>query len=128
MQWLTSLVAIVLLDASLTFDNRWPTPAVIWRGSLSIELAIVILGLVAAYRWFGSISRSTVAWLAAIWTVLVIGRYADVTAPALYGRDINLYWDLRFVPDVVSMITHVAPLWLLLVAGTAVAVAFVLLY
>ena len=39
-----------------------------------------------------------------------------MTAPALYGRDINLYWDLRFIPDVAAMVTRVAPIWLLIVA------------
>ena len=38
MRWLTLLAALVLLDASLTFENVWPTPAVRWHGALSIEL------------------------------------------------------------------------------------------
>ena len=31
--------ALVLLNASLTFQSVWPTPAIRWRGTLSIELA-----------------------------------------------------------------------------------------
>ena len=31
--------AVLLLDASATFENVWPTPAVRWAGALSIECA-----------------------------------------------------------------------------------------
>ena len=102
--------ALVLLNASLTFGNIWPTPAIRWQGELSVELASFILLLVIASRWLGPPSRAALGWLSALWVLLAIGRYADVTAPALYGRDINLYWDLRYVPDVVSMLVRVAPL------------------
>ena len=66
--------------------------------------------------------------LSAVWVLLVIGHYAEVTAPALYGRDINLYWDLRFMPDVAAMVVRVAPLWLMVVAVAAVALILALLY
>jgi sulfatase-like protein len=62
---------------------------------------------------------------AVVWTLLVLGRYGQVTAPALYGRDVNLYWDLRFVPDVVAMAVRVAPWWL--IAATSAGIAGVLL-
>ena len=48
-----------------------------------------------------------------LWVLLVLGHYADVTTPALYGRDINLYWDFRYMPDVAAMVARAAPLWLL---------------
>jgi hypothetical protein len=38
----------------------------------------------------------------------VIGRYAEVTAPALYGRPVNLYWDARHVSAVAAMLLRVA--------------------
>ena len=50
-------------------------------------------------------------WVAALWLALVLGRYAEVTAAALYGRDINLFWDLRFVPDVVALLARPERLW-----------------
>jgi sulfatase-like protein len=52
-----------------------------------------------------------------------------VTASALYGREINLYWDARFIPDVVAVVTRVAPLWLiaLTVAGLVVTLTIVAL-
>jgi hypothetical protein len=59
---------------------------------------------------------------AAVWVALAIGHYADVTAPALYGRDVNLYWDLRYLPDVAAMITRAAGWrWILVAAAVAVA-------
>jgi hypothetical protein len=90
-------------------------------------MAVFVLAVVLARRWFHP-SRAALACLSAVWTALVIGRYAEVTAPALYGRDVNLYWDLRFIPDVVAMVTRVAPLWLIaLCVGTA-ALLLTLLY
>src|SRR5262249_14541262 len=72
--------------------------------------------------------RWLLAALAALWIVLAAGRYAEVTAPALYGRDINLYWDLRFIPDVAAMVTRVAPTWLVLLVVATTCLAVWLLY
>ena len=125
---LAAAAAIALLNASLSFQNVWPTPAIRWAGELSIECAVFLLILLAAHRRFGGPSRAVVRWLAAAWVVLVLGHYADVTTPALYGRDINLYWDVRYMPDVAAMIAHAAPLWLIVVVCLAVAVVLGLLY
>ena len=122
------VAALVVLDASLTFENVWPTPAVHWRAALSVELAVCVLGLAIVSRWSRQPSRAGVNWLSAIWTLLVIGHYAEVTAPALYGRDINLYWDLRFIPDVAAMVTTVAPWWLIVLSGFGAILVLVLLY
>jgi hypothetical protein len=51
------------------------------------------------------VRRRAVRVLAAVWVALVIGRYLDVMAPALYGRPINLYWDARHLSAVASMLT-----------------------
>jgi hypothetical protein len=118
------LVALLLLNASLSFENVWPTPAITWRGALSIELFLALLVAVASTLHRRAPSRPVLRVAAATWALLVIGRYAQVTAPALYGRDVNLYWDLRFVPDVIAMAVRVAPAWL--VAGTVFAVVLVL--
>ena len=126
---IASLVAaLLLLDVSLTFDNVWPTPAIKWTGAVSVELAVCVLAMTIAARLSRKPSRLIVAVLSAIWIVLALGRYAEVTAPALYGRDVNLYWDLRFIPDVAAMVTRVAHLWQILLALTVVAAVFWLLY
>jgi len=120
---------VLLLDASVTFENVWPTPAVRWWGALSIECAVCILAIWAAARWRrASLSPAAVGWLSAAWTVLILGRYANVTAPALYGRDINLYWDIRYMPDVAAMITRVTPVWMIVAVLTGVAVVAWLVY
>lgn len=101
------MAALLLLDVAVTFDNVWPTPAVRWTGELSAELAVAVL-FVAAFAWSRRPARQrSWPWLSALWMLLLLGRYADVTAPALYGRDVNLYWDVRFIPDVVKMVTTV---------------------
>src|SRR5204863_9082444 len=85
-----SLVAsLVFLNATLTFGNVWPTPAIRWQPQLSVELAIALIVL-ARTRWKGAAAVVSLVWMA-----LTVGRYAEVTAPALYGRGVNLYWDLR---------------------------------
>src|SRR5438874_749974 len=126
--WIAPAAAVFLLNASLTFINVWPTPAITWRGGLSLEFNICVLALCIAGSRNRVHSRRLIAWISSVWVLLVLGRYADVTAPALYGRDINLYWDLRFIPDVVSMVTRVAPLWLVLAALAGIVLFVVILY
>ena len=129
--WLrrTALAAALLfLNASLTFENRWPTPAIRWRGELSIELAVCLLALALAWRWLGRGARGAAVLLSGIWSLLVVGRYADVTAPALYGRDINLYWDVRYVADVTAMLTRAASWGLIVLVVVAAAVVLATLY
>jgi hypothetical protein len=123
-RWTVLALALLFLNVSLTFQNVWPTPAVRWNGELSLDLAACLLVLVALSRWLGPPSRALMSGLSALWVVLVFGRYAQVTARALYGRDINLYWDLGFVPDVAALLARAAPLWL--VAGIVAAAALVI--
>jgi hypothetical protein len=138
---LTLVVAVALLDASLSFRNIWPTPAIAWTGQLSIELAVGLL-VVAALRALAARSRAPadrrastainssrpVGVFALVWVLLVVGHYVDVTTPARYGRDINLYWDVRYMPDVAAMIARAAPWWLLALSVAIAALAFVALY
>jgi phosphatidylglycerophosphate synthase len=129
--WLALALSLILLNAAVTFHNVWPTPAISWSGELSVELAVVVLlGLVLSRAISGPrpAIRHT---LAALWLILAIGRYIDVTAPALWGRPINFYWDLQFVPDVAAMLAGATKPWLVVAAGAVtlglLAVAFVLL-
>src|SRR5438105_7424706 len=103
LRWIGLAAALFVLNGSLAFLNVWPTPAIRWEGELSIEVAAFVLALMAATRWVGRPSRAWLRWIGTLWVLLVLGHYADVTAPALYGRDINLYWDLQFVPAVVAL-------------------------
>jgi hypothetical protein len=97
---------VLLLDATVSFINIWPTPFVRWTGDVSVELAAVVLVLIVAFGAGLTTLHSIrlARWLSTLWVILAIGRYADVTAPSLWGRDLNFYWDLRFLPDVAGMI------------------------
>ncbi len=117
-------VALVVLNFSLTFGNTWPTPTVTWRNELSAELAVLVLVLAAAHR-LGGVSSWLLGGLSLLWAFLVAGHYVEVTAAALFGRDINLYWDLRYVPDVFALMARVAPPWLVASLGLGATVAAV---
>src|SRR5215510_7585427 len=124
-------LAVLLLDVSLTFHNIWPTPAISWRGEISVEIGVFLcaLALVAAMRRRQPmLSRRTLRILTVLWLLLVIGRYADVTASALFGRDINLYWDLRYIPDVVSLLAKAASVRLIAAVVAGILLGFGLLY
>ena len=120
--------AVLLLDVSLAFQNVWPTPLIRWDGELSVECGAVLALIIALQLSFGPLTRAAARWLTAGWLVLVLGHYADVTTPALYGRDINLYWDVRFMPDVAAMIARAAPIWLIACVLAAIAALLALLY
>jgi len=111
-QWSTLAVAVLLLDVAITLHNVWPTPWVTWRHELSIDLFVLLGALVAWSSFVRAPGRAMRIALTAILLLLVIGRYADITAPALYGRPISFYWDAQYIPDVVAMLVEVAPWWL----------------
>ena len=122
------VAALVLLNVSLTFTNVWPTLGIRLNADLSIEAALCVLGLVLLRRWRGEPTRVLLRWLAGLWIVLVVGRYAEVTVPSLYGRDINLYWDVRHMPSVGAMFGVVADPWLRVAVVASVVLAPILFY
>jgi hypothetical protein len=125
-RWPALAFALAVLNASVTFHNVWPTPAVEWRHDLSIELAVCVLGLALTTRLFGGAPRWLIQWLAAAWVLLVVGRYADVTAPAIYGREVNLYWDMRHLGAVASMMaTALSPWVVVAVLGSVLIISHV---
>jgi hypothetical protein len=118
---LGGLCAVLLLNSSLTFRNIWPTPGIAWQPAVSVELAglLVIMTLLAeaSFRF----SSGALTLLALGWLLFVLGRYEYVTAPALFGRELNLYFDLRYLPAVMAMLARAAP-WSAIVAATMVLV------
>jgi hypothetical protein len=121
------VAAVFLLNASLTFESAWPTPGIRWRGAVSAELAALLLVL-AAMGPRCPRSRRWLRWTAAVWLLLVAGHYGAVSAAALYGREINLFWDLRFVPDVVALLAGPERLSVVLLAVVAVVLALALVH
>ena len=120
MAWIAVVGSLVLLNLSVTFEHVWPTLSVRPAAALSVELAIVALGLIG-WQWRArDASRGLLRTLAVVWVLLIVGRYVGVTTEGLYGRDVNLYWDVRHMPSVGAMFTRVAASWAV-AAGVAVA-------
>jgi hypothetical protein len=117
--WLALALALFLLNGALTFHNVWPTPWVSLRDELSIDLAVVVLLLVTWSLARGALGRVERV-LAPLFAVLTLGRYAEVTSPALYGRPVNLYWDAQHLPNVGAMMAEAANWWLLLAGAIGV--------
>jgi hypothetical protein len=111
-QWIALPAAVLALNTALTFQNVWPTLWIAPRAELSIELGVLLLGLVAWTSLVRPLGVKALAVLTAAVLVLVLGRYAEVTAPALYGRPVNLYWDSQHLPKVAAMLAEVGPWWL----------------
>ena len=118
--WTALALALLVLNAALTFGNVWPTLRVVPRAELSIELALLLLALVAwtsFVRPLGTVARVA---LTLLMLALLLGRYAEVTSPALYGRPVNLYWDSQHLPKVAAMLAEVGPWWLVGLLAVAV--------
>jgi hypothetical protein len=122
------LVALLLVNGAITFHNVWPTLGIRWPGELSIEVAVLLLVLSISNAVLGRTSPHVLAALAVVLVLFAIGRYGEVTAPALYGREINLYWDAQHVGALAGMLTAVAPAWLIAVGALALVAVLVLLY
>jgi hypothetical protein len=121
-------IALVILNGSVTFANVWPTLGVHWRWELSVEVAALLAGLAVSHLWRGPISRRALMALSALVVLFAIGRYCDVTSPALYGRPVNLYWDLPHAAEVAGMLAEEASVWMLLGLGLAALGALLGLY
>jgi hypothetical protein len=129
-RWRSALLAIAaaaLLNAALTFYNIWPTLGIHWQGELSVELAVLLMVLSVANAW-RSTPRWTLTGLAALLVMAVLGRYGEVTAPALYGREVNLYWDVRQLASVTAMLVRVAPPGRLMAMGLGALTVLALLF
>ena len=131
LNWTVLLLALYVLNFALTFHNVWPTLAITSWHELSVEIAVLILMLALYARFKVRISPHLITGLAMVLTLLTLARYLEVTAPALFGRSINLYWDAQFLPSVAGMLSEVATPWqiVLIYAGallTLVLIFFVL--
>jgi hypothetical protein len=121
-------LAFFLLNAMLTFENLSGTAGVRFGPRLSVDLCVALAALIAWVAWTRRMPGPKTMWALAVLTVCgVLARYADVTAPAVFGRRVNLYWDLPHGLDVLRLAAAGAPLWQVLgfaaaAAGLAAAV------
>ena len=122
--WPTALkgvVAVLVLNGLLSFGPWWPTPGIVPQARLAPEF----VGLWLLLLWLAARqpepSRRTLGILSAIVLCLMLGRYADVTAPSLFGRPVNLYWDLPQLPRFLWVSAQDHPAWLSAAVLAAVA-------
>jgi phosphatidylglycerophosphate synthase len=127
-QVLAVLLAIVVLNASVTFHNVWPTLGVHWPGELSVEFGVLLLALSLSNAWLGRTRPGVLALLSALIVLFALGRYAYVTVQALYGRDINLYWDGPQLGAVTGMFVRVASAWVVAAVCLGTVTALAVLY
>lgn len=128
--WPTALkgvAAVLVLNGLLSFGPWWPTPGIVPQARLAPEF----VGLWLLLLWLAARqpqpSRRTLGILSAIVLSLMLGRYADVTAPSLFGRPINLYWDLPQLPRFLWVSAQDHPAWLsAAVVGAVVGVGWLL--
>ncbi len=128
------IAAVVLLNGLLAFNTWWPTPW-IWpdhRVSSEFVWAWVLLLVLA---WRGLLHRAptvpragVITALTAVYLLLVLGRYADVTTPALFGRPVNVYWDGAQIPRFLWVAAQEWPWWASVGAVAAIVLLLVLLW
>ena len=114
MRTVQGVAALLLLNACLSFSTWWPTPWVVLDARVAPEfigLWVLVLALVA---WRGTLGQGAVRVITLGYLLLVLGRYADVTVPALFGRPINAYWDLPQIPRFLWVSAQEWPWWLTL--------------
>jgi len=123
---LRTAAAVLLLNVLLTLEIIWPTPWVTWHGALSVELGVLLVALgVLAFATPQQLPRLALP-LALLLLLLVFGRYGVVASHALYGRPINLFWDVPHLGHVVAMFASAAPVWQIALAVLAVVGVFVI--
>ena len=93
------LGGIAVLNILLTLQNIWPTPWVRPVAEISIEIAALTLFLAIWIEFRGPPGKPIRRTALAVLLLLIAGRYGEITAPALFGRRIDLYWDLRHAPS-----------------------------
>lgn len=105
-----ALAAALVLNALLSMGNWWPTPMVRLQALLAPEFVGLWLLILVLVHVTGALSVRMLNVLAAAYFVLVLGRYFDVTAPALFGRNVNLYWDALQIPRVMWVTLRTYPI------------------
>ena len=122
------LLALFVLNAFLSMTNWWPTPFVQLDKRLAPEFVLLWVVVLVIVRAIGGLSRRGATVLALAYLLLVFGRYFDTTAPALFGRNINLYWDALEIPRVLWVTLKSYPLWVSLMAAGAGALLIWLVF
>lgn len=121
---LGGVLALLFLNAALSFSTWWPTPGIVLDHRIAPEFVWLWLSLLGWVAWRGALGARALAVFTLGYLALVIGRYADVTVPALFGRSINLYWDGIQIPRFLWVSAQDLPWWLS--AGAVLGVGLLL--
>jgi Sulfatase len=125
---LVALAVCSVLNAALTLQNAWPSLWVEAGPGVSVELLVFLAAIALWLECRPRLGRGLAWCIAVVLFLLVVGRYFAVTAHALFGRSINLYFDLPHLPAVIAMTAEVRPVWqVVLFAVLLVAVPALLL-
>lgn len=119
---LATLGALLFLNGMLSFSNWWPTPGIVPDHRIAPEFVWLWVLMLILARFGINSSPRLLGTLTLAYLFLVLGRYLDVTAPALFGRNINLYWDGAQIPRFLWVAAQEAPFWQsvgMLVVGSA---------
>ncbi|MEZ5661798.1 MAG: sulfatase-like hydrolase/transferase [Burkholderiaceae bacterium] len=125
---LLALAAALLLNGLLSAENIWPTILIKPDHRLAPEFVLLWCLLLGAFVWRGTVGRKTLNGLAGLYLLLVLGRYLDVTVPALFGRPVNLYWDGLQLPRFLQVAGQALPAWALVLGSLAALSALVRLF
>ncbi len=120
-------LAFGLLNTLLTFENRWPGFGVAYMPRLSFELCLGVVALMAWVAWRGGLSSRAAWFCTAGFVALVLVRYANVTAPAVMGRPVNVYWDGRHAGELLHLAAQSWPAWQVATAALALLIGALLL-
>lgn len=119
--WLRIVAALAVLNALLTLGAPGATPWPQLTARVSLELCAGVALLAGGIAWRGGVSGRAMRWLAAVSAALIVVHLLDVTATALFGRPLNLYWDGRHLGSVLAQ--HEVPAWQLAAAGGVLLLA-----
>lgn len=127
------VLALFVLNSALSMTNWWPTPYVKLDGRIAPEFVYVWCGILLwvflAQRGFvRAIGPTAITKLALFYFALSLGRYIDTTAPALFGRSVNLYWDGWQVSRLLWVMAKNQPLWITVAAIAALIVLVVVAF
>ncbi len=118
-----SVAALFLLNAALSSTNWWPTPFLELDARIAPEFILLWVFLLLLAKCKPAVGGWGLFAITLTYLLFVLGRYFDTTAPALFGRNINIYWDGIQIPRLLWIGAASKPWWQVL-AVVVVAIGF----
>jgi hypothetical protein len=101
--------------------------AIEWRPSAELAGLVFLIALTALARPQFVTKRGTAIGLAFLVIVAALINLAEAAIPALLGRDLNLYWDLRHLHSLFGLARESAGLWSVLAAAFVLVIVLLLM-